>query len=98
VNQTTLLPNFPNPFNPGTTLAFTVSEQDARSLARAVLRIFDPRGRMVREFKYGNLKAGPHALKWDGTDRTGAPCAAGVFICRAVFGKKLFSSTLVLMK
>lgn len=55
-----VLENFPNPFNPSTTIRFTLDRpQGVR------LELFDVTGRLVRELYDGHLDAGDHRMTWD---------------------------------
>ena len=58
----TLNQNFPNPFNPSTTIAFSIPEASAVSL-----RVFDLTGREVAQLQNGYLPAGNHQLTFDGS-------------------------------
>jgi hypothetical protein len=72
-----LAPNSPNPFNPRTTIEFAVP-----TAGEANLRIVDLRGRLVRTLLDESVPVGRHARTWDGTDATGRPVAAGVYLYR----------------
>jgi hypothetical protein len=72
-----LEPNYPNPFNPQTTIAFTVPATD-----RATLEIFDLRGTVVWSKTFQNLTAGRHTAGWDGHDNKGNSVASGVYFFR----------------
>lgn len=55
-----VLENFPNPFNPATTIRFTLAQaQDIR------LRLYDVSGRLVRDLVEGHRTAGEHRVTWD---------------------------------
>ena len=71
-----LLQNFPNPFNPTTTIRFRlpVSGQDA------ALRIYDLLGQPVRTLFDGRQNAGEHAVTWNGCDDSGRSVASGIYI------------------
>ena len=64
----------PNPFNPHTTIDFTL---DAPSRYR--LAIHDVQGRLVRVLAEGDAPAGSHSAIWDGTRSDGTPCASGAY-------------------
>lgn len=51
----------PNPFNPATTVTFSL----AAPVARATLRVLDMRGYQVAQLHHGPLDAGQHAVRWD---------------------------------
>jgi hypothetical protein len=67
-------PAAPNPFNPRTTLTWRV----APDVETVRLRLFDTRGRLVREFD-PPATAGWNSIVWDGTDRGGAQVASGTY-------------------
>jgi glucose/arabinose dehydrogenase len=74
-----LLNNFPNPFNPATTIRFTL----ARS-AVVRLDIVSVRGEHVRRFEFPRLPSGAHEVAWDGETDAHARAASGVYFCRLV--------------
>ncbi|MDD3641963.1 MAG: FlgD immunoglobulin-like domain containing protein, partial [Candidatus Krumholzibacteria bacterium] len=65
-----LAQNWPNPFNPGTTIAFGLKERGHTSL-----RIYDAAGRLVARLVEETMPAGRHTMVWDGRDRNEAPAA-----------------------
>ncbi len=73
----TLDPNYPNPFNPSTTVPFTLARG-----ASVRLQVFDPAGRFVRTLVDGPVAAGAHHAVWNGTDAAGRPVASGVYFAR----------------
>lgn len=73
----TLEPNYPNPFNPSTTIAMSV--ETAQSVQVAV---FDARGRLVRQLHNGLLALGRHEMVWDGSDKSGRQVASGVYFAQ----------------
>jgi hypothetical protein len=76
---TGLLPPFPNPFNPGTSVVFELAQP-----ARASLAIYDVRGRRVADLHQGDLPAGRHTFRWEGRDQAGRQVASGVYLVRFV--------------
>ncbi len=72
-----LAPNAPNPFNPATTLRFSIAEAGAVRLA-----VYDVNGRWVRTLVDGHRTAGRHVVIWDGRDDAGRAMASGVYISR----------------
>jgi flagellar hook assembly protein FlgD len=67
--------NVPNPFNPLTTIRFTLSRR-----AYAKLSVFDPTGRHIRTLVDGERAPGTHEVTWDGRDDRGIPVASGVYL------------------
>jgi hypothetical protein len=66
--------NYPNPFNPSTTIRYTIS---ASGYVR--LRVFDVVGREVASLVNGVQSAGSYAVSWHGTDDAGKTVASGVY-------------------
>ena len=56
-----LQPNYPNPFNPETTIRYALAEA-----SNIELRIFNVRGQLVRTLAKGHQKAGFHTVRWSG--------------------------------
>ncbi|MDO9693147.1 MAG: FlgD immunoglobulin-like domain containing protein [Candidatus Latescibacteria bacterium] len=71
----------PNPFNPQTSIAFTLPAEGPARVA-----VYDLQGRLVRTLHEGDLAAGPHALAWDGRNDGGRAAASGVYLVRAAGG------------
>ena len=77
--KTQLLPNYPNPFNPETWIAYHLARD-----ADVTLSIYDTRGAMVRQFDLGHQSAGfytdrGHAIYWDGYNERGESVASGAY-------------------
>jgi hypothetical protein len=83
----------PNPFNPRTTIRFSLS---ADGPARLV--IHDVNGRHVRTLADGSQKAGMHEVAWDGTDDTGRTVASGVYWSRLQAGGHLSNRKMIVLK
>jgi len=89
--STTLLPNYPNPFNPETWIPYQLKEA-----AEVKLMLYDVRGRVVRRLAIGNQPAGVYrsrdrAAYWDGRNERGQFVATGVYFCTLAAGD--FSAT-----
>jgi hypothetical protein len=69
--------NFPNPFNPSTTLPVAVPHT-----AEITLKVYNILGEEVRTLFTGQVEAGRHWLVWDGRSNAGAPVATGVYLAR----------------
>ena len=67
--------NYPNPFNPATTIPLTLPA----GAEEVDLTIYNVLGQPVRRVWTGSLAAGEHRLAWDGRDAQGQPVAAGVY-------------------
>jgi hypothetical protein len=75
VPQNRLLANYPNPFNPETTILFELSE----SSSQAVLNIYNVKGQKVFGKTFSNPKKGRHEMVWQGIDERGSSAASGIY-------------------
>jgi hypothetical protein len=71
----TLHDNYPNPFNPTTTLRF-----DLPQVSSITLTIYNMLGQKVRTFNMQNTSAGYHSITWDATNDLGEQVGAGVYL------------------
>jgi hypothetical protein len=71
-----LLPNYPNPFNPSTTISYQLPTP-----ASVELTIYDVLGRKVRSLADGHRQAGHHTTLWNGRDDSGRELKSGVYFC-----------------
>jgi hypothetical protein len=85
--------NYPNPFNPTTTIRFSLRER-----VHVSLTIYNVRGQRVRTLVDEERGPGVYTERWDGVGNQGDPVASGVYFCRMV--TKGFASTrkLVIVK
>jgi ligand-binding sensor domain-containing protein len=88
-----ILGNSPNPFNPSTTISFSLP-----AAVKANLIVYDITGRKVRTLISGQLSAGNHASVWDGTDEMGRSVSSGVYIARLESGKSSHSAKMMLVR
>jgi hypothetical protein len=91
VNESTTTPkvlrleqNFPNPFNPRTTIRF-----DLPAAGPVRLAIYDVAGRLVRVLVEGKIPAGSHEAVWDGRDAASRGMASGGYFARLEAGGKM---------
>lgn len=87
--------NQPNPFNPATTIEFSVPQA-----GRASLKIFDSQGHLVRTLvdrDYDAASASQRAV-WDGRDDAGRVVRSGVYFYKLVAGEYIASRKMLLLK
>lgn len=95
VNSFALLGNYPNPFNPSTTILFTLKEQGP-----VTLEVFNAVGQKVKTL-YQNqvLKAGQvHKVVWDGTNDRNTRVGSGMYVYRLRAGKRVALKKMLLLK
>jgi hypothetical protein len=85
--------NFPNPFNPTTTIEVNLPVQ-----GDLTLKIFDLLGREVRSFEYEKATPGVHKIVWDGTNQRRMPVASGVYFYYARVGEKVAVRRMLMLK
>ncbi len=85
--------NFPNPFNPKTTLRFALPTSGKVDLA-----VYDVQGRRVVTLASGNMDAGYHEMEWLGRDGAGQAVSSGIYFSRIVFGEEVLTSKMLMLK
>jgi hypothetical protein len=87
--------NFPNPFNPTTTISFAIPEpasnEPVERTTNTTLSVFDVRGRLVKVLVDDELEPGDYRVTWNGKSESGVPVASGIYFYRIDAGE--FNST-----
>ena len=96
--ETTLLPNYPNPFNPETWIPNHVARE-----AEVAITIYDTKGTPVRRLALGNQAAGYYAERgkaayWDGRNERGEAVSSGIYIYQFRAGDYAASRRMVIVK
>jgi len=91
--QVKLLGNYPNPFNPTTTIQF----QMERSVPAEIV-IYNQKGQIVKRFDNIRTQPGMNSLVWDGLDNNGSIVTSGVYFFRLKSGSYSSTRKMVLMK
>jgi GLUG motif-containing protein len=79
--------NYPNPFNPSTTISFYISEDSNVSLS-----IYNMKGQRINLLVQDHLQKGKYDILWDGNDYSDKPTSSGVYICFLVIDDRLIST------
>lgn len=86
--------SYPNPFNPATTILFSL----ARPMM-ATVTVYDIAGRRVRRLIEGSfMEAGEHRVIWDGRNDGGRATASGIYFCRLTTRERESAIKIVLMR
>ncbi len=72
--STTLAQNFPNPFNPSTTIKF-----DLKDKGFVTLKVYNVAGQLVRTLVNGVKDANTYTVTWDGMNDRGGAVASGIY-------------------
>ena len=85
--------NYPNPFNPTTTIRFGLPERSPVKLV-----IYNIAGQRVATLVNREMSAGYHQVQWNGKNRNGQQAASGVYIYRLTAGKQQFVKKMLLVR
>lgn len=85
--------NFPNPFNPETTIRYSLPVR-----SRIRLAAYDLAGREVAVIEEGMRSEGAHEVNWSGRDGEGRPLASGVYFLRLNAGDDAVTSRMTLLR
>ena len=88
-----LYQNHPNPFNPTTTISYSLPEQ-----SMVKLTVFDIQGREIRELQDAFKPAGHYKVQWNGLDQSDSPVSTGVYFCRLSAGSYSQTIKMVLLR
>jgi len=88
-----LMGNYPNPFNPNTTIQFSMDKA-----APATLEIFNQKGQLIKSFAYSTAEKGVNDVQWNGTDESGRSVPSGVYYFRLKSGSYSSTKKMVMMK
>ena len=90
---TQLFHNYPNPFNPETTIRFDLAEPGP-----VTIDVFNIKGQKMKALVNDSFIAGQHSIIWNGTDSKGKPVASGVYFYRMTTPKSTLIHKMLLMK
>lgn len=85
--------NYPNPFNPETTLEFALPKT-----SQVILTIYNLTGQRVRELVHSEYPPGYQRVIWDGRDQFGNPVSSGVYIYTLKAGTFSKTRKMILMR
>jgi len=89
--------NFPNPFNPSTTIAFDIPEAREEGV-NVELNVYNIRGQLVRALVNEVKKPGHYAVQWNGHNEKGEVASSGVYFYRIKAGDYVATRKMVLLK
>jgi hypothetical protein len=92
-NSTQLHNNYPNPFNPTTTINYSLNYN-----SNVTLEVFNIKGQKIKTLENEDKIAGNHSLIWNGKDSDDESVASGVYFYKLVSEEHSFVKKMVLMK
>ena len=85
--------NYPNPFNPVTSIRFVAPRRGEMSI-----KVYDVRGSLVRTLINGTVEEGPDSIDWNGKDDRGSRVASGVYFYEVRMGNDIQVNKMALVK
>ena len=92
-NRFQLNQNFPNPFNPSTTISFILPAR-----AHVKLSVYNPDGHLIRDLINREVDEGLQEITWDGKNTQGFLAGSGVYFYRLKMGDKILTKKMILIK
>jgi len=88
-----LLKNYPNPFNPATTISFSLEKE-----AQVDISIYNLKGQKVKTLLHSILPADEHTIVWNGCDEGSKLVSSGIYLFRMETGKYISTKKMLLLK
>jgi hypothetical protein len=88
-----LLGNYPNPFNPSTSISFQLKEAGP-----VRMDIYNQKGQLLRTLLNATKAPGLHSVTWDGRDAAGNPSASGIYLYRLSAGSYTSTRKMLMLK
>ncbi len=85
--------NYPNPFNPQTTIKYNLPEN-----GNVTLEVFNLKGQKVKTLVNQTQKSGEHSIIWDGKDDNARNLTSGIYFYKIKQGKFTSTKKMILMK
>lgn len=93
VYTTALKGNYPNPFNPETTISFSVKDAGPVNI-----EIYNVKGQLVKKLVNDVRAAGEHTVVWNGMDNNGRSVSSGIYYFKMNTGKYSSTKKMIMMK
>jgi len=85
--------NYPNPFNPSTSIRF-----DLAGDSDVTIQIFNVKGQLIKTLIQEKLSAGEHSIEWNGDDDDDRSIASGIYLYKLKADLQLFIGKCILLK
>jgi len=93
IESFTVLPAYPNPFNPSTNITYGLDEESNVSIA-----IYDISGKLLTTLLEADQTQGWHSIQWNGTNQFGEKVPAGIYLSKITSGNETKTTKLMLLK
>ncbi len=88
-NVSRLIGNYPNPFNPETTISFSLTTENSENIS---LIVYNIKGQKVKTLADNEFDAGTHQVVWNGKDENNQPVASGIYFYQLNVDNKVIAS------
>jgi len=88
-----VLPAYPNPFNPSTTISYGLDTD-----SKVTIQIYDITGKLINTLQDEIQTQGWHSVIWNGTNQFGEQSPAGLYLSRITFNNEVKTNKLMLLK
>jgi hypothetical protein len=85
--------NYPNPFNPETTIQLSIP-----TTSEVNLSVYNLKGQLVKTLANGQLAAGNHSYTWDGKDQNGVNVSSGIYFYKVESDTQTINKRMILLK
>jgi hypothetical protein len=85
--------NYPNPFNPSTTIAYYIPVKSIVKMA-----IYNVKGQRVKDLISNEIPKGTHQIIWDGNDNSGRVVSSGLYLVRIGIGNNVDTHKIMMLK
>jgi len=86
--------NYPNPFNPTTTISYNLTTE-----SNIELSIYNLKGQKIKQLVKDQLSAGKHTVNWNGTDQKNQPVSSGIYLYKLnADGRYTTTKKMILLK
>ncbi|MBU0529355.1 SBBP repeat-containing protein [bacterium] len=93
VDRFTVLPAYPNPFNPSTTITYGINRD-----SKVIIDIYDIAGQLITTLLNTEQSQGWHSVEWNGTNKQGEQVPAGIYLSKITTGNATKTTKLMLLK
>jgi flagellar hook assembly protein FlgD len=93
VEEFTVLPAYPNPFNPSTTITYGIDTD-----SKITVQIYDITGQLITTLLNKEQTQGWHSVVWNGTNNKGTQSPAGIYLSKITAGNDVKTNKLMLLK
>ncbi len=93
-----VLPAYPNPFNPSTTIRYGLANVETSHALSVQIQIYDIAGQLITTLLNGEQTPGWHSVIWNGTNQHGGQAPAGIYLSKITAGNDVKTTKLMLLK